>query len=47
MAKKSEEYSKKEIAQRFEASLRGAMKAPAKPIKEKKKVKARKKAVPK
>jgi hypothetical protein len=36
-------YSETEAQQRFEAALRGALKTPAKPLKEKPKVRAKKK----
>ena len=39
----SDEYSEKEAQDRFEAALRGAMNTPHKPLKEKPKVKAKKK----
>jgi hypothetical protein len=37
--KKDEEYDEKEAQERFEAALRGALKTPHKPLKEKPKVK--------
>lgn len=40
MSKKpDDEFSEKEAKERFEAALRGAMKTPAKPLKDKPKVK--------
>lgn len=39
MAKTTEQYSDKETQERFEAALRGALKTPPKPLKEKPKVK--------
>ncbi len=39
MAKDKEQYSAKESQERFEAALRGALKTPHKPLKEKPKVK--------
>jgi hypothetical protein len=39
MTKPSEKYDDKEAQERFEAALRGALKTPAKPLKEKPKVK--------
>jgi hypothetical protein len=41
---KSDQYEEKEAQERFEAALRGALKTPAKPLKEKPKVRAKKKA---
>lgn len=43
MPKKTEEYSEKEAQERFEAALRGALKTPHEPLKEKPKVKKAKK----
>ena len=41
---KSDEYDEKEAQERFEAALRGGLKMPHKPLKEKPKAKAVKKA---
>jgi hypothetical protein len=41
--KKDDQYSAKEATARFEAALRGALRAPHKPLKEKPKVKKAKK----
>jgi hypothetical protein len=40
----SEQFDEREAQQRFEAALRGALKTPAKPLKEKPKVRKAKKA---
>ena len=39
MSKNGDEYSKKEAQERFEAALRGGLKTPHKPLKEKPKAK--------
>ena len=41
------QFSEKEMQQRFEAALKGAMNAPHKPLKEKPKARPHKKAMPK
>jgi hypothetical protein len=46
MAKSPEEYSEKEAQERFEAALRGGLKTPHKPLKEKPKVKKSKPGKP-
>jgi hypothetical protein len=43
MIKKPDQYGEKEAQERFEAALRGALKTPAKPLKDKPKLKAKKK----
>ncbi|WP_187435140.1 hypothetical protein [Bradyrhizobium cytisi] len=43
MAKEPEKYEEKEAQERFEAALRGALKTPHEPLKEKPKVKKAKK----
>jgi hypothetical protein len=47
MDKTPEEYSEKESQERFEAALRGALKTPHEPLKEKPKKRVPKKAMPK
>lgn len=43
MKKRDDEFSEKEAQERFEAALRGGLKAPHKPLKDKPKVKKAKK----
>jgi hypothetical protein len=46
MKKPADQYDDREAQQRFEAALRGALKAPHKPLKEKPKVKKAAKKAP-
>jgi hypothetical protein len=43
MSDDPQKYDEKEAQQRFEAALRGALETPAKPLKDKPKLKAKKK----